>query len=84
MRAAHVDGDTARPAQDAALAALRDGRLDVVTSVGTLSEGFDEPAVSCVVLLRPTHSRGLYIQQVGAIPATPAGLVAGAPPWCCL
>jgi len=36
-----------------------------VSSVGVLSEGFDEPRVECVLLLRPTQSRGLYIQQVG-------------------
>ena len=36
-----------------------------MSSVGVLSEGFDEPRVECVLLLRPTQSRGLYIQQVG-------------------
>jgi len=33
--------------------------------VSVISEGFDAPSVSCVVLLRPTRSRGLYVQQVG-------------------
>lgn len=46
--------------------------------MGVLSEGFDEPRLACVLLLRPTHSRGLYIQQVGrglrpCPPHTPTG-----------
>jgi len=65
VRACHVDGDTRPADRTAALRGLKAGLVDVVSSVGVLSEGFDEPAVSCVVLLRPTTSRGLYIQQVG-------------------
>lgn len=45
--------------------ALRDGRLDVVVNVGVLTEGFDEPSVSCIILARPTRSNGLYTQIVG-------------------
>ena len=30
-----------------------------------MSEGFDVPQVSCVVLARPTKSKALYFQQVG-------------------
>lgn len=34
-------------------------------SVDIISEGFDLPAIECVQLARPTHSLGLYLQQVG-------------------
>ena len=51
----------------ATLERLRLGDTLVVSSVAVLSEGFDEPLVSCVLLLRPTESRGLYIQQVSAL-----------------
>ena len=51
----------------ATLERLRLGDTLVVSSVSVLSEGFDEPLVSCVLLLRPTESRGLYIQQVSAL-----------------
>ena len=41
------------------------GALRVLCSVGVVSEGYDEPSISAVVLLRPTASKGLYVQQVG-------------------
>lgn len=37
----------------------------MLTSVGVLCEGFDEPDITAVMLLRPTQSKGLYIQMVG-------------------
>jgi superfamily II DNA or RNA helicase len=44
---------------------FREGRLAVVTNVGVLTEGFDDPGVSCVAMARPTRSEGLYAQCVG-------------------
>lgn len=49
----------------AELAAFRSGRLQVLTNVGVLTEGFDDPEVSCVAMARPTRSAGLYAQCVG-------------------
>jgi superfamily II DNA or RNA helicase len=65
IAAAHVDGGTPPTARAAAFASLAQGATTLLSSVGVLSEGFDEPRVSAVVLLRPTASRGLYVQQVG-------------------
>jgi len=47
------------------LAAFRAGRLQALTNVGVLTEGFDDPGVSCVAMARPTRSSGLYTQCVG-------------------
>ena len=47
------------------LRALRDGRTQVLVNAMLLTEGWDEPVVSAVVLARPTHSRPLWIQMVG-------------------
>jgi ATP-dependent helicase IRC3 len=47
------------------LAGLADGSLRAVTNVGVLTEGFDEPRVSCVAMARPTRSESLYAQCVG-------------------
>lgn len=44
---------------------FRDGRLAAITNVGVLTEGFDDPGVSCIVMARPTRSDGLYAQCVG-------------------
>lgn len=47
------------------LADFREGRLLALTNVGVLTEGFDDPGVSCVAMARPTRSAGLYAQCVG-------------------
>ncbi len=44
---------------------FRAGRLRVVTNIGVLTVGFDDPGVSCVAIARPTRSETLYIQCVG-------------------
>lgn len=47
------------------LRAFREGTLQVLTNVGVLTEGFDDPEVSCVAMARPTRSEALYVQCVG-------------------
>ena len=42
-------------------------RTKVLVTVDVVSEGFDVPAASCAILLRPTQSLGLYLQQVGRV-----------------
>lgn len=49
----------------AALAEFREERTHVLTNVAVLTEGFDDPGVSCVAMARPTRSEGLYAQCVG-------------------
>ena len=44
---------------------LKSGALQMVTSCGVLTEGFDEPSITVIVMARPTKSRGLYIQMCG-------------------
>jgi hypothetical protein len=41
------------------------GDLQVMANCNVLTEGYDEPSVSCVVMGRPTKSRALYTQMVG-------------------
>ena len=48
-----------------ALEDLRKGKIQIATSCGVLTEGFDEPTISCVAMARPTKFKGLYIQCVG-------------------
>jgi ATP-dependent helicase IRC3 len=59
---------TARCPSEARAKVLRDfaeGRVQVVTNVAVLTEGFDDPGVSCVAMARPTRSAGTYAQCVG-------------------
>jgi DNA repair protein RadD len=47
------------------IAGLADGRIQILASCDLISEGFDCPAIQAAILLRPTKSVGLYMQQVG-------------------
>ena len=65
MRAAHIDGDTPRDRRRTLIAALGTGEIQVLTNCVLVSEGLDVPAVTAVLLLRPTKSLALHLQQVG-------------------
>ena len=49
----------------AALQQLADGRLQVIFSVDLFNEGVDLPAIDTVMMLRPTESKILFLQQLG-------------------
>lgn len=42
---------------------FKEGRLNILVNVDLFGEGFDVPDCECVILLRPTTSLTLYIQQ---------------------
>ena len=63
--AATLLGNT--PDRDAVVAAFDGGSVQILVTVDVVSEGFDIPAASCAILLRPTQSLGLYLQQVGRV-----------------
>jgi len=65
--AEHLDGSTPVDQRDAILARLAEGSVEVVTNAMVLTEGWDQPAVSCLVLARPTKHMGLYRQMVGRV-----------------
>jgi superfamily II DNA or RNA helicase/diadenosine tetraphosphate (Ap4A) HIT family hydrolase/HKD family nuclease len=48
-----------------ALEDLRSGDLDVVFSVDIFNEGVDVPAIDTVLMLRPTESPVIFLQQLG-------------------
>jgi superfamily II DNA or RNA helicase len=47
------------------ISSLADGRLNVLTSCELISEGVDVPVVSGAILLRPTQSLAMFLQQIG-------------------
>lgn len=65
VAAEHVDGETPEEERTAILARLKRGTTRVVSNYGVLTEGFDAPAVGCVVLARPTRRLGVYLQAIG-------------------
>ena len=60
-------GTTPIAQRDQQLNDLATGAIQVLTSVDVISEGTDVPAVTAAILLRPTASLGLYLQQIGRI-----------------
>ena len=60
-----VHGAMPADARAQTLRDFREGRLHAVTNVGVLTEGFDDPGVSCIAMARPTRSEGMYAQCVG-------------------
>ncbi|MGW0865771.1 DEAD/DEAH box helicase [Streptomyces sp. NPDC002611] len=65
ITAAPVWGDMGRDERRATLAQYVAGEVQVLTNCMVLTEGFDAPHTSCVVVARPTKSPGLYVQMVG-------------------
>jgi superfamily II DNA or RNA helicase len=63
--AEHVDGETPTEQRDAAIDRFARGQTLILSNVDLFGEGFDLPAIEAVILLRPTQSLGLYLQQVG-------------------
>lgn len=65
VRAEHVDGTTPADERDAAVARFVRGETLVLSNAELFGEGFDVPAIEAAILLRPTKSLSLHLQQVG-------------------
>ncbi|MCB9779718.1 MAG: DEAD/DEAH box helicase family protein [Alphaproteobacteria bacterium] len=65
LRAEAVSGDQDPRERELLMARFRAGELDLVTSVDLFNEGVDVPDVDLVVFLRATHSRRIFVQQLG-------------------
>ena len=65
--AEHIDGTTPTEERDEILAQLAAGTVEVVCNAMVLTEGWDCPPVSCIVLARPTRHHGLYRQMIGRV-----------------
>lgn len=63
--AASIDGTLASNLREDRIAKFKAGEIQVLVSVDLISEGFDVPGCDCVILLRPTASLAVYLQQVG-------------------
>lgn len=64
--AEHLDGSTPTEERDMILGRLATGKVEVVTNAMMLTEGWDQPAVSCLVLARPTKSSDSTARWSGA------------------
>lgn len=60
-----VDGTTESGERRVALKALRDGEVSFLFAVDLFNEGLDVPDVNTLLLLRPTESATVFLQQLG-------------------
>lgn len=65
IRAVSVDGTMDRETRRDRIEGLGTGKYQVLTSCALISEGLDVPSVGGVILLRPTKSLALHLQQIG-------------------
>lgn len=60
-----VWGDMDKDQRKKALEDFAAGKIQVLTSCSILTEGFDEPSITAILMARPTKSKSLYIQMAG-------------------
>ncbi|MBW3575935.1 MAG: DUF3427 domain-containing protein, partial [Actinobacteria bacterium] len=65
IAAVAIWGDSPRAAREAALQDLAAGRTRILFSVDLFNEGIDVPAVDVVLMVRPTESATVFLQQLG-------------------
>lgn len=65
ISAVHFDGTTPYTERKRIVEQFRAGAINVLCNCDLISMGFDMPDIGCVVMLRPTQSVSLYIQQSG-------------------
>lgn len=63
INAVHFDGNTPDKERDDIISRFRDGDIKILCNVDLISVGFDVPDCWCCILLRPTMSTALFIQQ---------------------
>ena len=63
--ASEIEGSMTSEQRKELVGDLSSGRIKVMTSCELISEGFDIPAIDGALLLRPTASLAMHLQQVG-------------------
>lgn len=63
--AEYVVGESRPEDREEAISDFKSGRLDVLVNCMVLTEGFDAPETSCLIMARPTKSQLLYTQMIG-------------------
>ncbi len=68
INAVHIDGygdDDDKAARHQAIEDYKNGKIQILCSVGICTKGFDAPLTSCLIIARPTDSLSLHWQIVG-------------------
>lgn len=67
VAATHVDGTTPPKEREHASKDFADGKIFILSNVELFGEGYDVPAAEVAILLRPTQSLALHLQQIGRV-----------------
>jgi superfamily II DNA or RNA helicase len=65
IRAEALDSELPSRDQDLVMSRFRSGEIDCVCTVDMFNEGVDVPDVDLIVFMRVTHSRRIFVQQLG-------------------
>ena len=65
IKAAWLCGETPIDERRDILARFAQREIEVLTNCAVLTEGYDCPAIDCIILARPTKSTLLYTQMIG-------------------
>lgn len=65
IRAKNIDSTLSAEERADTIKAFKNGEIKVLTNIGVLTTGFDEPSVDCILMARPTKSKILFTQCVG-------------------
>ncbi len=60
-----IHGGMTSNERDSLLERFKNGSIDVLANCQILTEGWDCPSVDCVLMAKPTQSKGLYQQMAG-------------------
>jgi ATP-dependent helicase IRC3 len=60
-----LHGGISKTSRMKAIKNFKEGSIQVMVNCQVLTEGFDEPSISCLLLARPTTSKILYTQMIG-------------------
>lgn len=63
IRAAHLDGTSSKEEREKVIESFRAGKYYILSNADLFSEGFDDKDIECTILLRPTMSLTVFIQQ---------------------
>ena len=65
VKAEIITGNLSKTERSDALRRYHSRESNVIVNVAVLTEGWDHPPTSCIVLLRPSSAKGTMIQMVG-------------------
>ena len=65
ISAESIHGDMAAQERSSLLSRFESGNISILTNCQILTEGWDCPDIDCVIVAKPTQSKGLYQQMCG-------------------